>query len=54
MVDYFKVVFTKTLDKSTWVNTELAKGNLADEINKKKMTAARILLFMAVQHLYQI
>ena len=31
-----KVVFTKTLDKSEWDNTELAKGKLADEINKLK------------------
>lgn len=31
-----KVVFTKTLDKSEWPNTELAKGDLADEINKLK------------------
>src|SRR5258705_7253797 len=32
-----KIVFTKTLDKSTWNNTALAKGNLAEEIaNLKK------------------
>jgi dihydrofolate reductase len=31
-----KVVFTKTLDKSEWDNTELAKGELADEIKKLK------------------
>ena len=31
-----KVVFTKTLDKSPWNNTVLAKGGLADEINKLK------------------
>jgi dihydrofolate reductase len=31
-----KIVFTKTLDKSIWENTELAKGNLSDEINKLK------------------
>lgn len=31
-----KVVFTKTLDRSEWPNTELAKGDLADEINKLK------------------
>lgn len=31
-----KIVFTKTLDKSIWDNTELAKGNLVDEINKLK------------------
>lgn len=31
-----KVVFTKTLDKSEWDNTDLAKGNLADEVRKLK------------------
>ena len=31
-----KILFTKTLDKSEWNNTELAKGNLADEIKKLK------------------
>ena len=31
-----KVVFTKTLDKSEWDNTELAKGDLADVIKKLK------------------
>nr|WP_186736339.1 dihydrofolate reductase family protein [Spirosoma utsteinense] len=31
-----KVVFTKTLDESDWANTILAKGDLADEINKLK------------------
>lgn len=31
-----KVVFTKTLEKSEWDNTELAKGNLADEVKKLK------------------
>jgi len=36
MVDYPKVVFTKTLDKSTWENTTLAKGNITDEVNKIK------------------
>jgi len=36
MVDTPKVVFTKTLDKSPWTNTTLAKGNLADEIAKLK------------------
>lgn len=32
MVNTPKVVFTKTLTKSTWANTVLAKGNLVDEI----------------------
>ncbi len=36
MVDTPKVVFTKTLDKSRWNNTTLAKGNLVDEITKLK------------------
>lgn len=31
-----KIVFTKTLAKSEWDNTELAKGNLVDEIKKLK------------------
>jgi dihydrofolate reductase len=31
-----KVVFTKTLNKSEWSNTELAAGNLVDEIKKLK------------------
>lgn len=31
-----KVIFTKTLDKSEWGNTVLAKGNLVDEIKKLK------------------
>jgi len=39
MVDTPKVVFTKTLDKSTCINTTLAKGNLAEEIaNLKKQS----------------
>lgn len=36
MVDTPKVVFSKTLDKSTWHNTTVAKGNLADEVLKLK------------------
>ena len=31
-----KVVFTKTLDKSEWDNTVLAKGDLVDEITQLK------------------
>ena len=31
-----KIVFTKTLETSPWENTELATGNLADEIHKLK------------------
>ena len=34
--DTHKVVFTKTLGKSEWNNTVLAKGDLVDEITKLK------------------
>ena len=34
--DTQKVVFTKTLEKSEWANTDLAKGDLVDEIMKLK------------------
>ncbi len=37
MVDMPKIVFTRTLEKSPWNNTTLAKGNLADEIATLKM-----------------
>jgi dihydrofolate reductase len=36
MIEIPKVVFTKTLNKSKWMNTELAKGDLKDEITKLK------------------
>lgn len=36
MVNTPKVVFTKTLDKSNWKNTTLAKGDLKNEIKKLK------------------
>ena len=46
IVDIPKVVFTKTLDKSTWNNTSLAKGNLAEEIaNLKKQNGKDIIVF---------
>ena len=31
-----KVVFTKTLEKSIWDKTDLAKGNITDEVHKLK------------------
>lgn len=31
-----KVVFTKTLEKSIWENTELAQGGLVEEVNRLK------------------
>lgn len=36
MVDTPKVVFTKTMEKSEWNNTSLAKGNLVEEVNALK------------------
>jgi len=36
-----KVVFTRTLDKSKWNNTLLAKGGLVDEITRLKEQAGR-------------
>lgn len=46
MVDTPKVVFTKTLDKSTWHNTALAKGNLAEEIaDLKKQTGKDMIVY---------
>jgi dihydrofolate reductase len=46
MHDTPKVVFTKTLEKSEWENTVLAKGNLADEINNlKKQQGGDIIVY---------
>lgn len=46
IVDIPKIVFTKTLNESTWNNTTLAKGNLAEEItNLKKQSGKDILVF---------
>ena len=36
MIEIPKVVFTKTLNKSDWVNTDIATGDLTDEVNKLK------------------
>lgn len=36
-----KVVFTKTLAKSEWPNTALAKGNLTEEVNKLKSQSGK-------------
>jgi dihydrofolate reductase len=46
MVETPKVVFSKTLQKSEWNNTKLAKGNLADEINHlKKQSGKDIIVY---------
>jgi dihydrofolate reductase len=36
MIDTPKVIFTKTLEKSTWENTDIATGDLTDEVTKLK------------------
>jgi dihydrofolate reductase len=36
MIETPKVVFTKTLKKSQWINTNIVTGNLGDEIRKLK------------------
>ena len=36
MIEIPKIVFTKTLNKSKWINTEIATGDLKDEITKLK------------------
>lgn len=36
MMETPKVVFTKTLDKSEWINTDIATGDLKDEIGRLK------------------
>jgi dihydrofolate reductase len=36
MIDTPKVVFTKTLNESKWINTDIATGNLIEEVNKIK------------------
>jgi dihydrofolate reductase len=36
ITDAHKVVFTKTLDKSEWNNTDIAMGDVVSEINKLK------------------
>jgi dihydrofolate reductase len=46
MIDKPKVVFTKTLGRSEWENTVIAKGELADEVNKlKNQTGKDIIVY---------
>ena len=53
MNDTAKVVFTKTLDKSEWPNTVLAKGNLVDEIIQLKKQPGKDIIVYAVPILYR-
>jgi dihydrofolate reductase len=46
IVDTPKVIFTKTLDKSTWNNTTLAKGDLAEEITRLKKQPGKDILVL--------
>lgn len=41
MIETPKVVFTKTLKKSQWINTALATGDLSDEIMRLKREKGR-------------
>ena len=36
MIETPKVVFTKTLNKSTWINTDIVTGNIIEEVSKIK------------------
>ena len=36
MIETPKIVFTKTLNKSTWINTDIATGDLIEEVSKIK------------------
>ena len=44
MVNTPKVVFTKTMDKSPWANTVLAKGDLVQEVTQLKEQAGKDLI----------
>ena len=46
MLDTPKIVFTKTLNESTWTNTVLAKGDIVEEVNRlKNQTGKDILVY---------
>jgi dihydrofolate reductase len=51
MIETPKVVFTKILDKSEWVNTALATGDLTDEIMRLRVKREGTLSCMAVPRL---
>jgi dihydrofolate reductase len=41
MIEIPKVVFTKTLNKSRWINTDIATGDLIEEVSKIKSQNGR-------------
>ena len=46
MIETPKVVFSKTLNKSRWINTFIATGNLVEEVNKiKSQTGGDIVVY---------
>src|ERR671918_3120291 len=51
MIDTPKVVFTKTLNKSEWINTDIATGDLIEEFNKIKSQNGGHIVVMVVPHL---
>jgi len=51
MIETPKVVFTKTLKKSKWINTALATGDLTDEIMKLKGENGKDIIVYGVPHL---
>ena len=52
MIEIPKVVFTKTLKKTKWINTDIATGDITDEIMKLKcQQKAKTWSFMVVLHL---
>jgi dihydrofolate reductase len=46
MNDLSKVVFSRTLDKASWNNTKLVKGDLADEIRKMKKESGKDMVIL--------
>jgi dihydrofolate reductase len=49
MIDIPKVVFSRTLDRSSWINTTVANGKLGDEIDKlKKQPGKDIIIYGGV------
>src|SRR5688572_15043442 len=44
MIDIPKVVFSKTVKESNWINTTLANGDIVEEVEKLKNSAGRDIL----------
>jgi dihydrofolate reductase len=41
-----KVVFSRTMDKATWNNTRLVKGNIVEEVSRMKREAGDNMVIM--------